>query len=156
MSQCNEIAQQYIAALSNQIDFLAAWDLAALGALLATAFGIVLHNQANPEKSIRVRYWPLWVSVVFLGLSLLSSYGATNGLTQAIPEICSHNFEQKIPSLRDESKLYKWSVRLMQWQYFLFGIAAVFTIVLIVVNRRVLHARQQSKENGSENGTEGG
>lgn len=139
MSKCNEIATEYIAALSNQIDFLAAWDMAALGALLATAFGLVLHNHANPDKIIHVRYGPLWFSVSLIAFSLIFSYLATNALTQAIPEICLHQFGPNAPSLKDESDLYRSSVYLMWAQYFSFVLATFSTIVLIVINKRILH-----------------
>jgi len=135
---CNEIADQYISALSKQINFLSGWDMAALGALLATAFGIVLHNHANPDKCIKILYCPLWTSVFLLGVSLFLSYLATNGLTQAIPEICAHNFGQQETSLRESSRLYDLSVWMMQAQYLAFLLAILFAIVLIVKNRGVL------------------
>jgi len=134
MSECNQIAAQYIAALSRQIDFLAAWGLAALGGLLAIGLGIELHNHTNPDTLIPACYLPWWFAVILLGLSLLFSYLAVNLLTQVIPKICEHDFSNTQVTLRQCVQLYGAMIWMMRLQYFSFALAVVFGVIFFVVN----------------------
>ena len=58
---------------------------------------------------------------------------ATNALTQAIPEICTHDFSKKPHSLKSE--LYHSSLWLMRAQYLAFGFALLLTAITVMLEK---------------------
>jgi hypothetical protein len=143
MSSANElnakIAEQTIASISGQIDFVHALSLAVLAGIFAFMLQIVLHNKDRELIKVRLRCSIcLFFGALLEGLSVLCSSLAKGALTSSIAPLYRVDFS-KIERL--SSATFTGSEALTSLtvaQYLLFFAGIVVVLIFLWTNRRLI------------------
>ena len=89
-----DIASAIARGITSQSELITSLSLAAIGGLLVLILQFRMHNAANPDKLIEMRWFPLFcVALACLGISICVGYVLSGMLVQMAPQIFSHVFD---------------------------------------------------------------